>query len=74
MSTFMDDGNILVKCKNRFLVFSNNGFFLNEVQFEKTDLDLNALEIEKLVQYNIGKTFKEKNPFRNILAKVGSPG
>ena len=31
MSTFVNDGNILIKCKNRFMIFADNGVFRGEV-------------------------------------------
>lgn len=58
MSTFMENGNILVKCKNRFMMFANNGAFLSEVKFDKEDLDLTTEEVDRLLKYNIGKAFK----------------
>ena len=42
-------------------MFTNNGFFLNEVQFENSEIELNSAEISKLISYNIGKAFKNLN-------------
>ena len=33
MSTFLDNGNILIKILHRFLIFSDEGSFINEVHF-----------------------------------------
>jgi long-subunit acyl-CoA synthetase (AMP-forming) len=33
MSTFLEDGKILVKNRRRFMVFTNNGNFIDEVEF-----------------------------------------
>ena len=66
MSTFMDNGNILVKCKNRFMMFGDNGFFLNEVQFDEADANLTSEEVEKLLKYNIGKAFKNMKHYLKV--------
>ena len=34
LSTFVNNGNILIKCKNRFMIFGDNGVFRCEVQFD----------------------------------------
>jgi hypothetical protein len=33
MSSFLDDGKILVKIRRRFMVFSRDGAFIDEVTF-----------------------------------------
>lgn len=33
MSTFLEDGKILVKIRRRLMVFSGNGNFIDEVEF-----------------------------------------
>ena len=33
MSTFLDDSNILVKISDRFMVFNQEGKFIDEVEF-----------------------------------------
>ena len=33
MSTFLEDGNILIRSRSRFMVFSKEGFFKDEVTF-----------------------------------------
>jgi hypothetical protein len=33
MSTFLEDGKILVKNRRRFMVFTSNGNFIDEVEF-----------------------------------------
>jgi hypothetical protein len=39
MSTFLTDGKILVKIRRRFMVFSSNGNFIDEVKFNDDALD-----------------------------------
>jgi hypothetical protein len=34
MSTYLEDGKILVKIKSRFMVFTANGAFIDEVVFD----------------------------------------
>jgi len=34
MSTFLEDGKILVKIGQRFLLFDENGAFVDEIEFE----------------------------------------
>lgn len=34
VSTFLGDGRILVKCLRRFMIFSPDGQFIDEVEFE----------------------------------------
>ena len=57
MSTFVDNGNILVKCKNRHMIFGDNGVFRSEVQFEQSVIDLSEREVMRLLNYNIGNCF-----------------
>ena len=42
MSTFLDNGDILVKCEERFLIYSNKGDFIDEVEFQDTGRELYA--------------------------------
>ena len=57
MSTFTDNGHILVKCKNRFMMFGDNGVFKSEIQFEKKDQELSSEEVSTLLKYNIARAF-----------------
>ena len=41
MSTFLPGGQILLRCRRRFLIFSSNGNFIDEVKFNDEAL-LNA--------------------------------
>ena len=45
MSTFLDSGDILIKCDNRFLIYSNKGEFIVEVEFQDSDSKPNAKEM-----------------------------
>jgi len=38
MSTFLEDGNILIKIRARYMVYSQAGNFINEVKFDDTNL------------------------------------
>ena len=61
MSTFLEDGKILVKNRRRFMVFTNNGNFIDEVEFnddilsDKVPLDEKNDRPSKTL-----KTFREK--------------
>lgn len=33
MTTFLDDGNILLKCGYRFMLFENTGEFKDQIEF-----------------------------------------
>lgn len=39
MSTFLEDGKILIKIRRRYMVFTANGAFLDEAQFDDSILD-----------------------------------
>ena len=39
MSSFLDDGKILVKIRRRFMVFTGDGAFIDEVEFNDEILD-----------------------------------
>jgi hypothetical protein len=39
MSTFLEDGKILIKIRNRFMVFTPNGAFIDEAQFDDSIFD-----------------------------------
>jgi hypothetical protein len=50
MSTFLENGLILVKLRRRFMVFNSNGSFIDEVEFNtelKPDDDKSESEKEK---------------------------
>lgn len=34
MSTFLEDGKILIKIGQRFILFNENGAFIDEIEFE----------------------------------------
>jgi hypothetical protein len=39
MSTFLEDGKILIKIRRRYMVFTSNGAFLDEAQFDDSLLE-----------------------------------
>lgn len=45
MSTFLPGGQILLRCRRRFLIFSSDGNFIDEVKFNDEAL-LNASSLE----------------------------
>jgi hypothetical protein len=53
MSTFLENGLILVKLRRRFMVFNSNGSFIDEIEFnrdlkaedEKSESDVNMLSV-----------------------------
>ena len=40
------------------MMFGDNGVFLSEIKFDKSDSDLSTAEVDRLLKYNIGKAFK----------------
>jgi len=50
MSTFLEDGNILIRSRRRFMVFTSEGFFKDEVDFNNDGAGENhdGLTIQKL--------------------------
>ena len=40
MSTFLTGGNILLRVKSRFMIFSNDGAFIDELGFYNGCLDV----------------------------------
>lgn len=60
MSTFLENGKILVKIRRRFMIFTGDGAFIDEVTFN--DDILNQVEIpEKNKSLMTYKKFLEKN-------------
>tara|TARA_B110000285_G_C15032107_1_gene567330 strand:+ start:768 stop:944 length:177 start_codon:yes stop_codon:yes gene_type:complete len=39
MSTFLEDGKILIKIRRRYMVFTCNGAFIDEAQFDDAIMD-----------------------------------
>jgi hypothetical protein len=39
MSTFLQDGKILIKIRKRYMVFTSNGAFIDEAQFDDSILE-----------------------------------
>ncbi len=37
MSTFLDNGKILIRARRRFMVFTSSGAFIDEVEFNNTN-------------------------------------
>ena len=52
MSTFLESGKIMVKCRRRFMIFTNDGHFIDEVDFNDSILDgndeLDYMDIPKM--------------------------
>lgn len=44
MSTFITGGNILLRVKSRFMIFSNDGAFIDELGFVNCGLDVNHVK------------------------------
>ena len=44
MSTFLENGSILLKCRRRFMVFDPEGNFICEVTFNNGPMDDNESE------------------------------
>jgi hypothetical protein len=48
MSTFLDNGKIMIKIRRRFMIFTHDGAFIDEVDFNDDLLKANEpLDIEK---------------------------
>ena len=39
MSTFLEDGKILIKIRRRFMVFTADGAFIDEVKFDDSQIN-----------------------------------
>ena len=54
MSTFLDDGNILIRSRRRFMIFTKEGFFKDEVTFNddnKDEEEDDYITMEKLREF-----------------------
>jgi hypothetical protein len=61
MSTFLNDGKILIKIRRRFMVFNINGEFIDEVEFDDdTLIDQKPLEERNDRPSITLKSFREK--------------
>jgi len=62
MSSFLDDGKILVKIRRRFMVFTGNGDFIDEVEFNDDILNEHpSLEEKNDRPSKTLKSFRNKN-------------
>jgi hypothetical protein len=62
MSSFLDDGKILVKIRRRFMVFTGNGDFIDEVEFNDDILNEHPrLEEKNDRPSKTLKSFRNKN-------------
>ena len=63
MSTFMEDGKILVKIGQRFLLFDENGAFVDEIEFEdlreEREAEADAAEQKRKIKLQADKLDKQ---------------
>lgn len=59
MSTFLENGKIMIKIRRRFMIFTNDGAFIDEVEFNDDILKTNELNDKDRPKINY-QTFKEQ--------------
>lgn len=56
LSSFLDDGKIFVKIQRRFMIFTKDGSFIDEVDFEQAESPSEMEEIRTMIANNQMKT------------------
>jgi hypothetical protein len=59
MSTFLEDGKIMIKIRRRYMIFTSDGAFIDEVEFNDDILKTYDLESMEKPKTNY-QTFQEK--------------
>jgi hypothetical protein len=49
ISSFLDDGKIFVKCLRRFMIFTKDGSFIDEVDFKVSETPAEMGEIRSII-------------------------
>jgi hypothetical protein len=49
LSSFLDDGKIFVKVLRRFMIFTKDGSFIDEIDFEKAESPAEMEEIRTII-------------------------
>lgn len=52
ISSFLDDGKIFVKCLRRFMIFTKDGSFIDEVDFQVSETPAEMEEIRSILAKN----------------------
>ena len=67
MSTFLENGNILLKCRKRFIIYSFEGHFISEASFNNDPLDEHSSEESCVSDLSEGEAmdiiYNKKEPF-----------
>jgi hypothetical protein len=56
ISSFLDDGKIFVKCLRRFMMFTKDGSFIDEIDFQASETPAEMEEIRTILALNNLKT------------------
>ena len=59
MSTFLESGKIMIKIRRRYMVFTSDGAFIDEIEFNDEPLRGNEITDNDKPKINY-KTFQEK--------------
>ena len=54
MSTFLENGNILLKCRRRYMVFPGDGNFVDEVYFNNDRLEEEESQNDEISELSEG--------------------
>ena len=60
MSTFLENGSILLKCRRRFMVFDYEGNFICEASFNNGPMEENNSEEDDFSEYSGDVEIDEK--------------
>jgi hypothetical protein len=61
LSTFLDNGKILVQIAHRFFIFAKDGTFLDEIEFEEMRKENDIQKIKNKMSKAIYKKIKKAN-------------
>lgn len=74
LSTFLDNGSVLVQIAHRFFIFNEFGIFLDEIEFEEMRNENNMIRIRNMLDKAIVRVFKRSNNKKNGNRKGSRPG
>ena len=58
ISSFMDNGKIFVKLQRRFMIFTKDGVFIDEADFDNSETPAEIEEIRTIIHKNAKKTLE----------------
>jgi hypothetical protein len=61
LSTFLDNGQVLVQIAHRFFIFNEFGIFLDEIEFEEMRLENDMIRIRNMIDKAIFRIIKRFN-------------